>query len=180
MPAKRKPLEDWQLADAVRLKALFANRQDKVSQAEFASRHKFGETQGIVWQYLNGRIPLNIKALLKFSRALGVGPDEISPRLSQSLDQVPTVRPMLQQTLAIYVTEPERQKRLLELYDKLRREQQDEFLQRIEAAASANEAIVRELGPRFQIAPDEMVARHIRPAGAPVPRRRESVKKTKT
>jgi SOS-response transcriptional repressor LexA len=85
MPAK--PLSEEQLDDAKRLSAIFVRKKKKDSDLTQESlAHACGwKTQGTVNQYLNGKIPLNLPALLKFSQALKVAPSEISPTLSNQL-----------------------------------------------------------------------------------------------
>lgn len=78
---KRKPLEKWQKQDAERLKALF--EQHSLSQG--AAAEQFGVTQGAVWQYLNGQIPLNLNIALQFARALKVHVGDFSPTLADKL-----------------------------------------------------------------------------------------------
>lgn len=69
--------------EAARLKAAYLARKEvlpSLTQEQIA--HMFNWSgQSAVSQYLNGRIPLNLKALLGFSSVLGVHPSEISPRL---------------------------------------------------------------------------------------------------
>lgn len=79
----RKTLEKWQVDDAARLKALFEKREPKVSQVAFASDHGIGTTQGIVWQYLNAKIPLNLDVAVKFATGLKCDVAEFSPRLAR-------------------------------------------------------------------------------------------------
>lgn len=81
----RRKLDAEQEADARRLKALWEARfSGVISQEEVA--HRCGwKTQGAFNQYLNGKIPLNLAALLKISVALGVEPHEISPALASQL-----------------------------------------------------------------------------------------------
>lgn len=55
-----------------------------MSQEEFGSRFEIG-SQGMVWQYLNARRPLNIKAATGFARGLGVDVDAFSPRLAEEI-----------------------------------------------------------------------------------------------
>jgi len=76
-------LEAWQIEDASRLDALFKTNT-KYSQEEFGRRFEIG-SQGMVWQYLNARRPLNIKAAVGFSKGLGVPVDAFSPRLAQEV-----------------------------------------------------------------------------------------------
>src|SRR5690606_38620638 len=72
--------EDWQIEDAERLDSLFKARA-RLNQTEFGARYGIG-TQGMVWQYLSGRRPLNIKAAESFSRGLGIPIDEFSPTIA--------------------------------------------------------------------------------------------------
>lgn len=88
MPAQ--PLTPEQKADAERLHARFkAWQQDQKdrklpsSQAEAASRLEFG--QSALSQYLQGRIPLNVKTLAKFCSLLGCEPADISPSLAAEM-----------------------------------------------------------------------------------------------
>jgi len=80
-----RTLSEEQIADARRLKSLWEREfKGKISQEEAA--HLCGwRTQGAFNQYLNAKIPLGLPALLKISEALGVSPEEISPRLAAKL-----------------------------------------------------------------------------------------------
>lgn len=82
--------DETRKAEAMRLKAIYQDRkrsdptltQDKVADlCEWAG-------QSVVSQYLNGRIPLNLSALIKFANVLGFSPDEVSPRLA-ALTEMP-------------------------------------------------------------------------------------------
>ncbi|CAJ0705940.1 LexA family transcriptional regulator [Ralstonia holmesii] len=91
MPAQ--PLTPEQKADAERLHMRFkAWQQDQKdrklpsSQAEAASRLEFG--QSALSQYLQGRIPLNVKALSKFCSLLECEPEEISPALASEMEAI--------------------------------------------------------------------------------------------
>ncbi|WP_354684415.1 XRE family transcriptional regulator [Cupriavidus necator] len=79
-----KTLETWQVEDAERLKGLYEQRKGKMSQEEFGNRFEIG-SQGMVWQYLNARRPLNIKAATGFARGLGIEVDAFSPRLAEEI-----------------------------------------------------------------------------------------------
>lgn len=76
-------LEKWQIEDAFRLKELFDSKA-QFSQEEFGRRFEVG-TQGVVWQYLNARRALNIKAASAFAKGLGVPVDSFSPRLADEI-----------------------------------------------------------------------------------------------
>lgn len=68
-------------AEAAELKRLFLSRRnDGVTQEQFGQAHGIG-SQGMVWQYLNGRRPLNLKAAAAFAQGLGCSVRDFSPRL---------------------------------------------------------------------------------------------------
>jgi hypothetical protein len=86
MKADPKPLEQWQIDDADRLKALFDKREPKISQSDFGSQFELG-TQGMVSQYLLARRPLNIKAATAFARGLGVSVADFSPHIAAQINE---------------------------------------------------------------------------------------------
>lgn len=82
--------------EAATLKKLWqeAKAKDKsLTQARLADLCGY-ENPVVVNQYLNGYIPLNLTALLKFSAALKFKPEQVSPRLAtlihQEISQIPT------------------------------------------------------------------------------------------
>lgn len=86
MPAK--PLSPEQLEDASRLEKIFLERQQTdPSLTQESLAHACGwKTQGSVNQYIKGKIPLNLPAVLKFSNALKVQPHDISPTLAGMME----------------------------------------------------------------------------------------------
>ena len=90
MADRRKPTED-ELKDAQRLKAAYAKAKARAQEngrpfnQEIIADRLGWSGQSPVSQYLNGRIPLGLDALLKLSRELGVDPAEISPRLAKEI-----------------------------------------------------------------------------------------------
>ncbi|WP_454710982.1 hypothetical protein [Cupriavidus nantongensis] len=87
MPAK--PLSPEQKADAERLKKAWESFRSMHTSAtqEWLADQCGWKTQAAVNQYLLGKIPLNLPALLKFSAALGVSPADISPALAKPLGE---------------------------------------------------------------------------------------------
>jgi transcriptional regulator with XRE-family HTH domain len=91
MPAK--PLSPEQLEDAARLKSKFRMWQAVRAEAgkpwsqEYCSEQlRMG--QSAINQYLNGRIPLNLNALLKFAILIDVPIRELSPALADELEML--------------------------------------------------------------------------------------------
>lgn len=82
-PTRRKPLEAWQREDAARLKALFESASPE-TQESFGATHGVG-SQSLVWQYLNGYIPLNLRAAIRFARGLQCRVADFSPTLAADL-----------------------------------------------------------------------------------------------
>ncbi|TJZ66823.1 LexA family transcriptional regulator [Chitiniphilus eburneus] len=82
----RRPLNATQQADASRLKALWEvfRVERGWNQARLAEACGWSN-QSAASQYLNGRIPLNLEAVMKFSTVLGAQPAQISPSLAALL-----------------------------------------------------------------------------------------------
>lgn len=68
---------------AMRLKKLFNDNKDKLGLTQEKLALSMGVTQGTVWQYLNGRIPVNIGFLRKFLTGMGMTVDDVDADLLQ-------------------------------------------------------------------------------------------------
>lgn len=82
-----KTFKDIQANEATKLKAIYEARKlvdPKLTQDVLAEQAGWSG-QSVVSQYMNGRIPLNLPALLKFSSVLGFDPNEVSPRLMEHI-----------------------------------------------------------------------------------------------
>jgi phage repressor protein C with HTH and peptisase S24 domain len=105
MPAQ--PLTPAQLADAARLRSLYEEWKDRrrankepASQEAVAAVLGFN-SQSSVSQYVNGKIPLNINALVKFAGLLEVSPEAISPDLAAEIERIATAVPETRQAQEI-------------------------------------------------------------------------------
>lgn len=83
--------------EARKLKAIYKDRKrdnPSLTQEHVADLCEWSG-QSVVSQYLNGKIPLNLPALLKFSKVLGFALPDVSPRLAAQLTPswVPTPQP---------------------------------------------------------------------------------------
>ena len=123
----RKTLEPWQKEDAARLFSLWERRDPRISQAAAATEWGIGETQGIVWQYLHGAIPLNLPVAVKFARGLGCSVSDISPSLAKLLPPGGASEPL-----------SSRVELIVELVKLLTPEQQGELLPALRATVDAN------------------------------------------
>lgn len=85
-PRRADALTDEQKRAAARLRDEWDRKKKALgfTQEGFAHEHGLG-SQGAVWQYLRGHIPLNYPALMKFCRGLHVDPEEIYPELVRSI-----------------------------------------------------------------------------------------------
>lgn len=91
MPAQ--PLSIEQLADASRLKALFQNWQRAQREAgrpssQEVAAEQLGFGQSALAQYLNGKIPLNLDAGLKFAKLLDVHLADFSAALAEQSEKI--------------------------------------------------------------------------------------------
>jgi phage repressor protein C with HTH and peptisase S24 domain len=84
MPAT--PLTPEQTADASRLKTIFATwqrarRDAGIPSSQEAISELLGFNQSALSQYLNGKIPLNVSAAVKFAALIGCSVSDFSPEL---------------------------------------------------------------------------------------------------
>lgn len=79
---KAKPTEA-DIRAAARLKKLWLAmpRDRRPTQDQLADRYGEGGSQSLISQYMNGIIPLNLRAVLFFAREIGCDPHEIYPDL---------------------------------------------------------------------------------------------------
>lgn len=80
----RRPLTHEEMEDARRLKQLWNQRKDQLHLSQAKAADELGyQSQAAVSQYLNGRVPLNMKAVAGFAKMLRIGVEEISPRFGK-------------------------------------------------------------------------------------------------
>lgn len=82
------------IAESEALKRLF-DEKATMSQRKFAKQFDVG-TPGLLWQFLNGRKALHLKAAVKIAQGLGVSVSDFSPRLSKEQQALTSsdVRPL--------------------------------------------------------------------------------------
>lgn len=90
MPAK--PLTPEQKADAAELMKLFKEKAaeekaGRLTQATLADDLGY-TTQSAVSQYLNGKVPLNIDASIKFATRFGCRVSDFSPSIQKEIDRI--------------------------------------------------------------------------------------------
>ena len=86
---QRRPLTSEEKEDAARLKRIWETykaHNPEATQEWLAEQ--CGWTQGAVQQYLQGRIPLNAIAAMKFAEALNVPLNQVNPRFSALFSRV--------------------------------------------------------------------------------------------
>ncbi|WP_348720347.1 XRE family transcriptional regulator [uncultured Alcanivorax sp.] len=90
--SKRRELTPEELEWAARLKAEWNALKGELSLTQEIAATKMEITQGAVGQYLNGRIPLNDSAAMKFADLLGVDVGKIKPPLGKVFVQLSSFR----------------------------------------------------------------------------------------
>jgi transcriptional regulator with XRE-family HTH domain len=80
----RRPLTPEELEDAKRLRKLWNERKDQFHLSQVKAADEMGfSSQAAVSQYLNARVPLNVKTVAKFAKLLRLNVEEISPRFGK-------------------------------------------------------------------------------------------------
>lgn len=91
---KRTPLTDEQLADAKRLHDIYKRRAREskargddppLNQTEVGEQCGWKSPQSTVSQYMNGKVALNLEALVKLADVLNFEPVDVSPALASGI-----------------------------------------------------------------------------------------------
>lgn len=85
---KRRALTAEELEWAAKLKSEWLAMKQPLGLTQELAATKMDMTQGAVGQYLNGRIPLNDTAAMKFAKLLGVNVRRIKPPLADDIEGV--------------------------------------------------------------------------------------------
>lgn len=97
----RRALTEQELEECSRLKAIYATRKAEArAKGHALTQQEIGEVcgwasgQSVVNQYMTGKLALNLDALMRLSKALNFSPEEVSPRLAESIQHVtyPSIR----------------------------------------------------------------------------------------
>lgn len=68
-----------------KLKEIWLNTPDRLSQEAFGAQYNIG-TQSVVTQFLNGLVPISMKAAMGFAKGLGINIEDFSPRLAKEAE----------------------------------------------------------------------------------------------
>ncbi|MCG3782746.1 hypothetical protein [Delftia acidovorans] len=77
----RRTLTEENREESRKLKALWAERKERISQAEFGQTYDIG-SQAAVGHFLNGKAAISLKAARGFATGLGCEIADFSPRLA--------------------------------------------------------------------------------------------------
>lgn len=91
----RRPLTPEEIAESARLKDIYNKRKSEarsrgltLTQSEIGERCEWKSPQSTVNQYMTGKLALNLDALMRLSKALDFAPEDVSPRLAQSVQHL--------------------------------------------------------------------------------------------
>jgi transcriptional regulator with XRE-family HTH domain len=79
----QRTISDSDLASALRLKEIWQKRKSELRLTQMTASELLGFSQAAFWQYLNGRLALNIETILKFSYLLKIDPREVDPNFPE-------------------------------------------------------------------------------------------------
>ncbi len=72
-------ISDIDIERASRLRDIWKSKKSELGLTQATASELLGFSQGAFWQYLNGRLALNIETILKFSYLLKIDPREVDP-----------------------------------------------------------------------------------------------------
>lgn len=80
-------LTPQQQEDAKRLKSLYEAKKKQLGLSQASIAEDLGKSQGAVAHWLNGKLPLNAKAVAGFARLLQVNAADISPSIAREFTE---------------------------------------------------------------------------------------------
>ena len=93
--SKRRELSSEEKAEAARLKAIYIQRKaearsrgESLTQEIVGHRCGWESAQSAANQYLNGKVPLNLDAIINLSTVLDFKVSDVSPRLAAELEKI--------------------------------------------------------------------------------------------
>jgi len=76
-------ISDIDIERAARLREIWKSKKSELGLTQATASELLGFSQGAFWQYLNGRLALNIETILKFSYLLKIDPREVDPNFPE-------------------------------------------------------------------------------------------------
>lgn len=148
MGAMRKKTLDAAEADAAqRLRDIWKEKKVTLRLTQEKAADALGfSTQATVSQYLNGSIPLNTDATLKFSALLGVKPEDIRPDLAELMNYVRKSGAHVQDYSAAgwRLLKPE-DSELIELYERLPQSEKERHISELKDKVNEFDRLFEEL-----------------------------------
>lgn len=144
---RKKTLDAAEVDAAQRLRNIWNEKKVTLRLTQEKAADALGfSTQATVSQYLNGTIPLNTDAALKFAALLGVKPEELRPDLSELMNYVRKTDSHVQDYSASgwRLLKPE-DAELLELYERLPQSEKERHLSELKEKVSGFDRLFEEL-----------------------------------
>ncbi|MBG6243354.1 MAG: helix-turn-helix domain-containing protein [Candidatus Symbiopectobacterium sp. Dall1.0] len=142
---KKKPLNEEQIADAKRLKALYNAKKKELGISQAIVADHLGIVQSAVNSLLNGINALNVHNATSFARLLRVSVNDFSPSLAKEIASMyEAIEPCPSTSSPLDVLSPE-EKKLIEMFNDLPKKEQDKFVQEISARKDELDQLYEEM-----------------------------------
>lgn len=147
VPMRKKTLDAAEADAAKRLRDIWNEKKVTLRLTQEKAADALGfNTQATISQYLNGSIPLNTDAALKFAALLGVKPEDIRPDLADLMNYVRQTSTHVQDYSASgwRLLRPE-DAELVELYDRLPQSEKERHLSELKEKVTGFDRLFEEL-----------------------------------
>lgn len=145
MSMKKKPLDEEQIADAKRLKALYNAKKKELGLSQAIVADHLGVVQSAVNSLLNGINALNVHNATNFARLLRVSVNDFSPSLAKEIASMYEAVESCPSTLNPLDALSNQEKKLLEMFNDLPQKEQDRFVKEISARKDELDHIYEEM-----------------------------------
>ena len=79
----QRSITDSDLEAARRLREIWNKKKSELRLTQITASELLGFSQAAFWQYLNGRLALNVETILKFAYLLKIDPREVDPNFPE-------------------------------------------------------------------------------------------------
>ncbi|WP_440866243.1 hypothetical protein [Symbiopectobacterium purcellii] len=145
MVMKKRPLNDEQIADAKRLKALYNAKKKELGLSQAIVADHLGVVQSAVNSLLNAINALNVHNATSFARLLRVSVNDFSPSLAKEIASMYETIELYPSTLSPLDTLSTQEKQLLEIFNDLPKKEQDKFVKEISARKNELDQLYEEM-----------------------------------
>lgn len=142
---KKKPLNQEQLADAKRLKALFNAKKKELGLSQAVVADHLGIVQSAVNSLLNGINALNARNAVALAKLLRVSVNDFSPSIAKEIAMMYQTVDVNDPNMNLVHDLSQQEKNLLQMFNELPQKEKDKFISQINSRKNELDQLYEEM-----------------------------------